>query len=90
MKHPNSPIGRRSTGPHIARKAAAHIQTNHAKPGRDWLGGRAAAKIDPMASAAPPPGGAMPMGGDAAPPSSPPPMGGGGPPMSSDEGLGGL
>ncbi len=86
MKHPNSPIGRRSTAPHIARKAAAHIQNNAARPGRDWMGGRRAAKIDPMASAAPPPGGSMPM--DTGPPS--PPMGGGGPPMSSDEGLGGL
>jgi hypothetical protein len=88
VKHPNSPIGRRSTGPHIARKAAGHIQRNHARPGRNWLGDRAGGgQIDPTASAAPSPGSSMPM--DAG--SAPPPMGGGAPmPPGGDEGLGGL
>lgn len=86
MKHPNSPIGRRSTGPHIARKAAAHIQRNAARPGRDWMGGRKAPSggtINPSDTAAPPPGGSAPM---------PSEMGGMGAGQSStpDEGLGGL
>jgi len=85
MRHHNSPIGRRSTGPHIARKAAAHIQRNAAKPGRDWMGGRPG-QIDPSATAAPPPGGSTPM---------PPDTGGmggglGGGGGMDDQGLGGL
>lgn len=68
------------TGPEIARQSAAHIQRNHAKPGRNYLGDR----ISPDAGAMPAPGGSMPMGG----------MGGGGAPMGGggapDDTLGGL
>jgi len=46
-------------GPQVARQAAAHIQRNHAKPGRNFLGDR----ISPEGSAMLPAGGATPIDG---------------------------